>query len=399
MTTSMLAASDVQPVFAGEEPPETYMASIFLAGPSPRTAEVPSWRPEALREITMQWRQPGTLVVFVPEARDGARGSDYTGQLDWERVNRERADEILYWVPRAMDTLPGLSTNVEFGEDMDSGRAVLGCPEHAVHVRLLQALADNLKAPVADTLAKTVALALDRIGPGAARIGGQRDVPLLLWRTPSFRAWLAAQEEAGNLLLGGRIAWTFRVGPARTHVLFWAYAARVWVAAEQREKSNEVVLGRPDLSTVVAFRPAAQWLDSEVVLVREFRTPARTADGFIRELPGGSAPKTGDPRQVAADEFAEETGLRLDPRRLHAVGVRQSAGTVSVHVQAVYAVELSDTEIDELRSDQAGHGNAEETERTHVEVARVAHLLHPEAPAVDWTTLGIITQALHGVAP
>ena len=36
-----------------------------------------------------------------------------------------------------MDTLPGLSTNVEFGEDMDSGRAVLGCPDHAVHVRLL----------------------------------------------------------------------------------------------------------------------------------------------------------------------------------------------------------------------------------------------------------------------
>ncbi|XIG72478.1 NUDIX hydrolase (plasmid) [Streptomyces sp. SGAir0957] len=392
----MLAASDVQPVFAGEEPPETYVASVFLAGPAPRTAEVPSWRPEALREITVQWRQPGTLVVFVPEARDGARGSDFTGQLDWERVNRGRADEILYWVPRALDTLPGLSTNVEFGEDMDSGRAVLGCPEHAVHVRLLQALADELKAPVADTLAKTVALALDRIGPGAGRVAGQRDVPLLLWRTASFRAWLAAQEEAGNVLVGGRTSWTFRVGPSRSHVLFWAYAARVWVAAEQRVKDNEVVLGRPDMASVVAFRPAPGWLDTEIVLVREFRSPARTPDGFIRELPGGSAPKAGDVRQMAVDEFAEETGLRLSPTRLQPVGARQPAGTLSSHIQAVYAVELTEAELAELRSDQARHGNDVETERTYVEVVRVGDLLQPGDPMVDWTTIGIITQAVHG---
>lgn len=391
--------SDVQVVYAGEEPSEVYVASVFLAGPAPRVAEVPSWRPQALKEIVGQWRQPGTLVVFVPEARDGVRGSDYTGQLDWERVSRDRADEILYWVPREMDTLPGLSTNTEFGEDMDSGRAVLGCPDHAVHVRLLQTLADQLRVPTADTLAKTVGLALDRIGPGAARIAGQRDVPLLLWRTASFRAWLAAQEEAGNELVGGRIAWTFRVGPNRSHVLFWAYAARVWVAAEQRVKDNEVVLGRPDLASVVAFRPAPQWLDSEVVLVREFRSPARTPDGFIRELPGGSAPKAGDPRQVAANEFAEETGLRISPDRLHPVGVRQPAGTLSTHTQAVYAVELSADEIARLRADDGGHGNAEETERTYVEVARVGDLLQSDNPAVDWTTLGIITQAVHRVAP
>lgn len=391
--------SDVQVVYAGEEPPEVYVASMFLAGPTPRAAEMPSWRPAAITEIVAQWRRPGTLVVFIPETRDGVRSSDYTGQLNWERTHRDRSDEIVYWVPRDMNVFPGLSTNVEFGEDMDSGRTVLGCPDHAAHVRLLQAHADQLKVPVADTLAKTVSLALDRIGPGAARIGGQRDVPLLLWRTPSFRSWLAAQEEAGNELLGGRVAWTFRVGPTRSHVLFWAYAARVWVAAEGREKANEVVLGRPDLSTVVAFRPASQWLDSEVVLVREFRSPARTADGFIRELPSGSAPTTGDPRQMAADEFAEETGLSLSAGRLHPVGVRQPAGTVSVHAQAVYAVELSDTEIEQLRADHVHHGNADETERTYVEVARVGDLLHSAPPTVDWTTLGIIAQAIHGVSP
>ncbi|MFG2210517.1 NUDIX domain-containing protein [Streptomyces sp. NPDC048638] len=399
MNLDQSSAADIEVVYAGEEPPHVYQASIFLAGPSPRAADVPSWRPQALKEITLQWRQPGTLVVFLPEARDGVRGSDFTGQLAWERVQRDRADAIVYWVPREMATMPGLSTNVEFGEDMDSGRAILGNPDSAVHVRLLQELASELKIPVADTLSKTIGLALDRIGPGAVRIGGQRDVPLLLWRTASFRSWLAAQEEAGNELRGGRIAWTFRVGQARSNVLFWAYAARMWVAAEQRVKANEVVLGRPDLSTVVAFRPAAQWLDSEVVLVREFRSPARTADGFIRELPGGSAPKTDDPRQVAADEFAEETGLRLSPDRLYPVGVRQPAGTVSAHTQAVYAVELSEAELDQLRADHAEHGNTAETERTYVEVARVVQLIHSETATVDWTTLGIITQAIHRVTP
>lgn len=397
MSPDQSNAADVAVVYAGEEPPNVYNASIFLAGPSPRAADVPSWRPQALKEITLQWRQPGTLVVFLPEARDGVRGSDFTGQLAWERAQRDRADVIAYWVPREMATMPGLSTNVEFGEDMDSGRAVFGSPDGAVHVRLLQELAGELKIPTADTLSKTVGLALDRIGPGAARIGGQRDVPLLLWRTASFRSWLAAHEEAGNELHGGRIAWTFRVGPDRSHVLFWAYAARIWVSAENRLKSNEVVLGRPDISTVVAFRPAVQWLDIEVVLIREFRSPARTIDGFVREAAGGSALKAGDPLETAASEFAEETGLLISPGRLSPVGSRQPVGTLSVHTQTVYAVELSEAELEQLRADTTRHGNDAETERTYVEVVRLADLLRPDSPC-DWATVGIITQAVHGVS-
>ncbi|MBV9026823.1 MAG: NUDIX domain-containing protein [Streptomycetaceae bacterium] len=384
--------SDVQVVYASEEPPHCYVASIFLAGPSPRTADVASWRPQALNEIALQWRQPGTLVVFVPESRGGARDGGYASQLTWERIQRDRADEIVYWMPREMATMPGLSTNVEFGEDMDSGRVVLGCPDGAVHVRILQAL----KIPTADTLAKTVGLALDRIGCGAARMGGQRDVPLLLWRTASFRSWLAAQEEAGNELRGGRIAWTLRVGPDRSHVLFWAFAARVWVASEKRVKDNEIVLGRPDVATVIAYRPAPHWLDTEVVLVREFRSPARTPDGFIREFPGGSAPQAGDVREVAATEFFEETGLRLSPSRLRFVGTRQVAGTLSTHTQTVYAAELSPAELERLRADASRHGNAEESEQTYVEVVRLGDLLRRASPyALDWACLGLITQAIH----
>ena len=102
---------------------------------------------------------------------------------------------------------------------------------------------------------------------------------------------------------------------------------------------------------------------------------------------------------MAADELAEETGLRLSPDRLHPVGVRQLADTLSDHTQAVYAVELSEAEANELRADHAGHGNVAETERTYVEMACAGHLLHSETPVVDWTTLGIITQAIHASRP
>jgi hypothetical protein len=34
----------------------------------------------------------------------------------------------MYWIPRDLRTLPGFTTNVEFGLDVTTGRAVRGCP-------------------------------------------------------------------------------------------------------------------------------------------------------------------------------------------------------------------------------------------------------------------------------
>lgn len=382
----MTAPSDVQPVYAGEEPPEIYAASLYLTGAplDPESSRL------ALHEATLQWRRPGTLVVVIPHPRGGAPRLDAASLLEWERSQRARADEIIHWHPQ-----PGPALESWPEVDLDDGRYVLGCPDGPDPAgRRLRLLAEDLKVPTSETLPQAVTLALERIGPGAPRAGGQRDVPLLLWRTPSFRAWLAVQEDAGNTLLGGRTSWTFRVGPRRSHVLLWAYAARIHVAAEDRVKDNEVVLGRPDLTSVVAYRPAPRWQDTEIVLVREFRSPARTPDAYIREVPGGSSAKPG-PRVTAAAEFTEETGLPLSPDRLHLVGTRQAAGTLSVHTQTAYAVELSAHELEQLRADTTSHGNADETEHTHVEVAQLADILRPDGPhAVDWTTLAVILQAV-----
>src|SRR5258708_3293070 len=94
-------------------------------------------------------------------------------------------------------------------------------------------------------------------GPGARRPGGQRHVPLLLWRTASFQRWYCAQAAAGNALLSARVVWTFRVGPTRRSAFYWAAHVQVHVAAENRVKANEVVISRPALSVLALYRPGA----------------------------------------------------------------------------------------------------------------------------------------------
>ncbi|MDX3232509.1 nucleoside 2-deoxyribosyltransferase domain-containing protein [Streptomyces sp. ME19-01-6] len=103
--------------------------SVFLAGPTPdKSASVPSWRPAAIEALAAQWVDEQPLTVLTPESRDGKRADRYEDQVDWETAARAAASAILFWIPRDMRTLPGMTTNVEFGLDVASGRAVLGCP-------------------------------------------------------------------------------------------------------------------------------------------------------------------------------------------------------------------------------------------------------------------------------
>jgi len=86
--------------------------SIFLVGPTPRSANVASWRPEAIK-ILADLNFKGT--VLVPEWENFSTKTSYEDQVDWERAGLENADIIACWVPRNMETMPALTTNVEFG--------------------------------------------------------------------------------------------------------------------------------------------------------------------------------------------------------------------------------------------------------------------------------------------
>ncbi len=375
-------------VHAREPLPTRVMRSLFLAGPTPRDPAVASWRPEALRLLEERgWA--GT--VFVPEARSGDVLREYDEQVEWELAALGRADAVVFWVPRDLATLPAFTTNVEFGLFAGSGRAVLGAPPGAPRMSYLRALAARRGVPVFDTLAATLEAASERVGAGAPREGAACQVPLCVHETPTFRAWHEAQRAAGNRLEGARVEWVFR-GRAGRPVFCWALHVDVFVAAEGRRKTNEVVLGRPDTAAVVLYRRDDDPLRSEVAIVREFRSAGATADGFVREVPSGSSWDAAlPPLQVAVEEVREEAGLSLAPARLRPIGARQVMATLSAHRAHAWAVELTREEMDRLRADRRVHG-ADDCERTTVEVWTVADLL--DRPAVDWATLGMVLAAL-----
>ncbi|TMQ95345.1 NUDIX hydrolase [Actinomadura soli] len=370
--------ADLDVVYAREEPPDRWEAAVFLAGPTPRSPEVASWRPAAVAALRERWRGHGRLVVFVPEHRHGVH-DDYVGQVEWEERCLHLSDEVIFYVPRDLATMPAFTTNVEWGMWHDSGRAVFGAPPQAPKNRYLLHYAAKSGVPTAGDLPATVAAALDRIGAGASRTGGEREIPLLLWREESLQRWYAGQRAAGNALLGARVV--FRFG---NH---WGLHVRMHVAAERRVKDNEVVFGRPDVSAVVLHRPGETLDETEVVLVREFRSPC--VNGFVHELPGGSG--AGAPSEVALGEVEEETGLVLDAARLRAHGTRQVNATMSGHRAHLFSARITGGELARLRS-SGPHGLAADGERTYVEIAAFGRIRRERL--VDWSCLGMIAEVL-----
>lgn len=138
--------------------------AVFLAGPTPdRSAPVPSWRPDAIAELTRQWKGERPLTVLTPESRGGKRAEHYDDQVGWETDARAAADAILFWIPRDMRTMPGMTTNVEFGLDIGTGRAVLGCPPDCPNPernRYLIYVAHRHGVPVCETLPDAAAAAI-----------------------------------------------------------------------------------------------------------------------------------------------------------------------------------------------------------------------------------------------
>jgi len=220
---------------------------------------------------------------------------------------------------------------------------------------------------------------------------GERQVPPHVWILPHFQSWLQAQKNAGNRLDGFKPVFLFPDGPKP---FFWAAHVNVFIASENRNKVNEVVISRPDIMHIVLLHKPLRLSDKvESVMVREFRSPASTPSGFILESPGGSSLKGEDPMAIAVEELYEETGIRISSDRLETLGTRQLMGTMSSHKAHVYAVALTDADMEAARAQQGHvHGNEADSERTWVEVHDVAGLLRE--PFTDWSTLGMIYAAV-----
>lgn len=376
-------------VYANEPFPKSVRKSIFLAGPTPRGKRVESWRPWVINYLEMKGFDGH---VFTPEPRDGNWRSDYQGQVEWEEEGLNRADLVLFWVPREMNDMPALTTNVEWGVWHDSGKVLYGRPETAERCRYLDYTASRSSLTVFSTRTELCDAALTRLGDGALREDGDATLPLHVWRHPAFQSWLGAQKSAGNHLVRARVQFTF---PKTESPFLFGIHAEVWIAAEGRAKVNEMVIGRSDVSHVVLFRRSKSgdpW-DTSVVIVREFRTPARTPDGMIHETPGGSSKTEKPPEETALEEITEETGLRIRPERLRRVGARQVAGTLSYHVANVFAVELTWEELYSVRA-RAGEvmGVEADSERIWASVKTVSEIVTERQ--LDWSNIGMILSAV-----
>ena len=156
--------TSVHIVYAQDPVPRSWDVSVFLAGPTPRDAGVASWRPEAVDVIGRRWQAGaapgGELVVFVPEVAGGGFGGGWDAQVEWEDTCLNACDVIAFWVPRDLRTLPGLTTNVEWGRWESSGKVVLGSPPQAAKMRYLRHYARRYGVPTSDTLDDTMAAAL-----------------------------------------------------------------------------------------------------------------------------------------------------------------------------------------------------------------------------------------------
>jgi 8-oxo-dGTP pyrophosphatase MutT (NUDIX family) len=293
--------------------------------------------------------------------------------------------------------MPAFTTNVEFGSFVKSGKVVFGAPDSAPGNKYLKHLATKFGVPQESTLQSTVDRVLDILDPYALRTGGERFVPLNIWRTPSFQAWYGSLVAAGNVLNYACVKWSSSSVPGEVPFA-WVLHVEVFVTSEGRVKSNEVVFARPDISTVLVYERAATLTECRVLLVKEFRSPGRTPSGFIQELPGGSSHDPGvKPREVAFEELWEEAGLRLDsPAALTFEGSRQLMGTFSSHQAHLFSFQVSSSKMDELvESVGSVLGAPGDSERTYVEVSTVGDLLDPVSTSVvDFSTLGMVLSVL-----
>jgi hypothetical protein len=126
--------------YSNQTPPVTVPEpSVFLAGPTPRSREQVSWRPQALDKFD---GLSGQLCVFVPEWDSGEPMADYDAQVAWEWRHLDRVSVILFWVPRELPHMPAFTTNVEFGHYLAKRprNVIYGRPEGAVKNRYLDAL-------------------------------------------------------------------------------------------------------------------------------------------------------------------------------------------------------------------------------------------------------------------
>jgi len=379
-------------IFYSDSPwPTRVTKSLFLAGPSPRGFEAVDWKIEAL-EILKQLNFTGEVFLPVPKNKFAGQGDapswNYLDQIQWECDSREIADRIVFWVPRDIKGgMPGFTTNIEFGEDLRSGKIFYGRPDNADKCRYLDQRNEWLDNPTYKTLHELLEATVNSLGNGAVREMGEVDVPLDIWQREDFQEWYANLRLAGNRLVAARVVSLGKIKKAK--LFSYTLHVDIWVESEQRHKANEFVFFRKSISSVVAYYKAEE---TYVVMVKEFRSPVNNSEGFVYELPSGSSVDGMKELENAQQELWEETGIEIkDLKRFKPVSKRQVAATLCSYTCSVYAVELSENEFNRISTASENTKVQDDVEHTYNKIVSLKNLA--KIP-VDYSTLGMIYEAL-----
>ena len=99
--------------------------SIFLAGTTAQDRNN-DWRDKVVKLLEDKGFDG---VVYNPDYTELEVKNSYEDQLKWELKGIAESTAILFWIERDLPERPGLTTNVEFGYWLHSGRVVYGRPD------------------------------------------------------------------------------------------------------------------------------------------------------------------------------------------------------------------------------------------------------------------------------
>ncbi|MGW2858318.1 hypothetical protein [Streptomyces sp. NPDC001205] len=375
-------------VHAGEPFPTEWNACVLLADADAKSL----WRQTALDALREAWTGFGRLVVFVPRQGDGSPMT--TEHDEWVTRAVSCADEIIVRCPS------GAAGPLQQGLLADSptaavcGRLVVMAPDGEPDP-LLSRWLERHAAPVADGAAEAAAIAIERIGRGRDRKGGERDVPLLAARTTGYFWWSSALRDAGRALVSAEIEWVHNDEDTGHRALWWSMRARIRHA--DYHVTSELLLCHPMMTSVVAYRRREKWTDCELVLVPCGNSLSSSP---VREAPKGLALRLptiltdfsggGDQRERGRRTLHELLGLDdIDTDRLRTLGGRNDSSLVAAN-RNVTVLELTEDELASLSS--RNNGATGSAAGTPLVIYRVADLL--AEPVCDWATVGAITRAV-----
>ncbi|MFG2210444.1 hypothetical protein [Streptomyces sp. NPDC048638] len=364
----------------GEPLPATWSASILLLA----TDAGEDWQEQAVSVLDEQWiGASGRLIVFNSTA---PQSSSAAGDEPWvERALRWADAVILPCAGQLPDRFRGAGREV-------TDRLILldlstsGSPD-------LRTWAAERDVPVAETAAQAADRALQRIGAGCRRSGGERQIPLCIANTTAYHDWHRALYLARKAVVAARVTWPER-DASGTADQWWSM--HVTIRHPDLRITDEYLVCHATVHSIVAFRRNAVWTDSEVVLVEsdnsissrnEFRGPK----GRLLRLPThpighpevDSYTQTGT---IFADEFGLDLGSDRTSSRIVPDISRSDSSLLSAW-RSLGAVMLTQEEVEHIRA-----SGTTRSSMAPIVVCRVADLL--ANPLCDWATLGVITRAV-----